>query len=257
MVNVIGAFAINVTATTGAVALRIASALRITARGQLDARETLRHAHRFFVELAPLAVIASVAVGCVVGMQGLGYLQRYNATEVFGWAAGMSAFRDVGPLLLGFCLAARVGSRNAAELASMAARERLDALTALGLDPQRVVVMPRLVASIVVAACVYLPCSLIVVCVAFMVARVLGEQNLAVSTASLLEYVHVSALLEGWLRLTLFGAVIGVSSCHAGAAVTAQRSSHAIGRAVFTSGALCLCGVAIINLVVSVLGAVS
>lgn len=216
------------------------------ARGRVDVRETLRHLDRFAVQVLPLVLSASVIVGGVVAMQGLGYVERYNATEVYGWAAGLSSFREVGPLLLGLVLASRVGSRNTAELATLLAKERLDALTALGLDTGRVVVLPRLVAIACGTVLVFPLAAAVILLSAFVLAALVGGQLLAISWYSFTEYLEPSAIAGGVLRMALFGVLIAVSSCAFGLA--GGQDARRIGRNVYASSVASMSGVVILNL---------
>lgn len=221
----------------------------------IDGAETLRQVDRMLGDALPLLALSCFVVGGICAMQGLGYIERYAASEVFGWAAAMSAFRDIGPLLLGCGLAARVGARNTAEVAVMAARERLDAVRALGLDPWSVLLLPRLMATVVVAALVYFPACALVMVVAFVLAQLIGGQAVTVSFWSLVEYFQPAALANGLLRMTLFGVVVGASSCLAGAAVeSSDRSARAVGRAVYAGSVGSLCGVMTTNAALSLLG---
>ncbi|MBI1944413.1 MAG: ABC transporter permease [Deltaproteobacteria bacterium] len=240
----------------GALVLSARRALAAGGRLRIDAVETLRQTDRLFFDALPLVLVAGVAVGGVVAMQGLSYVTRYSAGEVFGWAAAMSAYRDVGPLLLGCGLAARIGARNTAELAVMAARERLDAVRALGLDPEPTVVWPRLVGTVLCSLLFWAPACTLVLGVAFVVASLIGDQRVATSVWSVVSYAHAGTLLNGLVRMVAFGLIVGLSSCHAGVSVATSddRSAGAIGRAVYAGSVLSLAGVVVTNAVVSLLG---
>jgi phospholipid/cholesterol/gamma-HCH transport system permease protein len=238
---------------TGALCLRAARVTRALMTGRFDARETLRLVDEGLHDAALTAFVGSVLIGGIVGLQGLGYLTRYFASEVFGWASALSGFRDVGPLLLAFTLAARVGTKNAAQTATLAARERLDALCALGIDPHKVVTTPRVVAVVVVAVLLYPLSSLVIIGVAFAFAALLGGQSLATSAWSVSTYVETTVLFEGLLRLSLFAAIIGLCTTHAGLSLwqSKESSAAAIGRAVYHGSVLSLTGVVVVNLAAS------
>jgi phospholipid/cholesterol/gamma-HCH transport system permease protein len=241
---------------TGALLVRAARLARAFVGGRCDARETLRLTHDALVDAAPTAFVGAILIGGIVGLQGLGYLTRYFATEVFGWAAAVSAFRDVGPLLLAFALAARVGTKNAAQVATLAARERLDALCALGLDPHAVVSAPRTVSVVVAAVVLYPLAGLVILAVAFLCAAVLGGQNVTTSAWSVVTYVHPGVLWEGLFRLSAFAAIIGLCTTHAGLSLwqRGETSAAAVGAAVYRGSVLSLTGIVVVNLVASWLG---
>lgn len=232
----------------GVVRLALATAAQaLTLR--IDRAETVRQLDRLGLSALPLILAGAAIVGGVVAMQGLGYVSRYNATEVYGWAAGLSAYREVGPLLLGLTLAARVGTKNAAELASMTANERIDALVALGLDDRRVVLAPRIVAITVFAAIVFPLCTTTIVAVAFVLAALLGDQLMVVSYHSLAEYLPASHILEGLARLVAFGAVTAVVSTYFGR--NSGRQAKSIGSAVYSSSVASMTAIVILNLYLS------
>jgi phospholipid/cholesterol/gamma-HCH transport system permease protein len=241
---------------TGALLLRAGRVLRAVVTGRIDGRETLRLVDEALADAALTALLGSVLIGGIVGLQGLGYLTRYFATEVFGWAAAVSGFRDVGPLLLAFALAARVGTKNTAQTATLAARERIDALCALGLDPQVVVTAPRTVAVVVAAVLLYPLSALVIIVVAFAFAAVLGGQSIAISAWSVATYVHATVLWEGLLRLALFATLIGLCTTHAGLSLwqRGDQSAAAIGGAVYRGSVLSLTGVVVVNLAASWFG---
>ncbi len=243
----------------GAILVRAAQTVDGMVRLKVDGRETLRQLDRLLRDALPLMLVACTAVGGIVAMQGLGYIKRYAAGEVFGWAAALSSYRDVGPLLLGVGLAARTGARNTAEVAMMAARERLDAVRALGLDPERVLIAPRVVATVAASALLYVPSCSVVLAVGFVVADLVGGQSIATSWWSFVEYLEPASLANGLVRMTLFGAVVGLSSCHAGVSVerSADCSAGAIGRAVYAGSVLSLCGVMVLNAALSLVGGAS
>lgn len=248
----------GVFAGSGALLLRALLVLRVLVRGRCDAKETLRLTDAALRDAGATVVVGSFIIGGIVGLQGLGYLTRYNATEVFGWAAALSAFRDVGPMLLAFALAARVGTRNSAQTATLAQRERLDALCALGIDPHAVVTAPRVVAIVLAALLLYPAAAAAILVTGFGFARVLGGQSLAISAWSVASYVTPTVIAEGLVRLVCFGGIIGLCSTHAGLSLwqapNRGDSAGAIGGAVYFGSVLSLCGVVVVNLTLSLLG---
>ena len=192
----------------------VAVALYELLRGQVDFREFMRHLYRFTFGVFPIVLMASIAVGGVVAMQGLEYVARYNASEVFGWAAGISAFRDVGPLLLSFVLANAAGARNTAELLAWRAQAGEVSFKALGIHTFRIIEGPRLYA-LTLSAMLLFPIAVITTLVsAFLIAGMVGHQNLFVSFHSVQHYVPVAILAAGFLRLACFGFMIGIFSIY-------------------------------------------
>ena len=225
-------------------------------RGRVDVRETIRLTDVGVREVLGTAVAGAIVIGGIVGLQGLSYLTRYNASEVFGWAAALSAFRDVGPVLLAFAIAARLGTQNSADTAASAARERIDALCALGLDPLRVVIAPRVCAVTLTALLLYPPCAALMLFVAFVFALALGGQPVAVSWWSVVTYIGAGVLWEGLGRMALFGVVIGTATTHAGLSLwlSDRRAARDIGAAVYDGSVTSVIAISVVNGALSLAG---
>ena len=217
---------------------------------RVDSLELGRQFYRFCFGSIPITFGGSCIVGGVVAMQGLSYLSKYNATEVFGWAAGLSAYREVGPLLLGLTIAARLGAKNTAELMTMRSRNRLESLTALGIDVTSVVLLPRFLAIAFSTVILFPICGITILATAFFLAEQIGGQNVFISWHSFTTYVYAYQILQGFLRMTLFGLWVGLCSCYF-ACHRDERDARAIGRAVFSSSVASMCGVVMINLYLS------
>lgn len=248
----LGLFVLVVCHHTGGVTLLLWETLARLARLRVDLAETVRHLERFGVRALPIVLAGSVIVGGVVGMQGLGYVERYHATDVFGWAAAVSSYREVAPMLLGLIVASRIGARNTAELATMVARDRVDSIRALGLDPRRVLLLPRLVAITISALVLYPIATTTVLLSAFLTAAAVGGQRLQASWSSVVEYMPATVVLEGLLRLTAFGLLIAVASCWFG--TLGGRDARAIGRNVYAQSVASFTGIVVVNLYLTFLG---
>src|SRR5205823_7518561 len=78
-------------------------------------------------------------------------LDQFGARPVVGRLVSASMIKELGPVLTGLMLCGRVGSGIAAELGSMAVTDQINALRALGTDPIRKLVVPRMFAGIIMA----------------------------------------------------------------------------------------------------------
>jgi phospholipid/cholesterol/gamma-HCH transport system permease protein len=114
----------------------------------MDGREALRQAYDMGV--GSILVVATVCAfaGAMLTVQGAVSLQAFGAPEMLGMFVAVAGVREVFPLVAGGCVGAKVGSAMAAEMATLRAGHQLDALEVMGLDPARLLVAPRLVASV-------------------------------------------------------------------------------------------------------------
>jgi phospholipid/cholesterol/gamma-HCH transport system permease protein len=246
-----GRTGLAVAAMTGAVVVVVARTFAALARGHVDRQETLRHIVRFGYGSMPVLLATSFLVGGIVAVQGLNYVDRYNATEVFGWASALSSFREVGPLMLGLALAARVGTKNTAELASLAAFERLDALQALGLDVFRTVVAPRVTAITMVGVLAFSLTTTTILLTSFVLAWAVGDQRLAVSFSSMTTYLPARHVVSGLMRMSAFALVLAATTTAAG--LDDSRDPSKIGARVFASSVASMSVIVVLNLVLTFL----
>ncbi|MBI5472344.1 MAG: ABC transporter permease [Ignavibacteriae bacterium] len=100
-------------------------------------------------ESIPIIFVSSLAIGCLLTVEVGNQLEGFGAKLLTGRTTALSVIREMGPIVTGLMLAARVGARNGAELGAMQISEQIDALRAFGADPIARLVMPRLVAALV------------------------------------------------------------------------------------------------------------
>jgi phospholipid/cholesterol/gamma-HCH transport system permease protein len=89
--------------------------------------------------------------GAVLALQSGLTLDQFGARPVVGRLVAASMVKELGPVLTALMLAGRVGSGIAAELGSMVVTDQINALRALGTDPIRKLVVPRVIAGVVMA----------------------------------------------------------------------------------------------------------
>jgi len=86
--------------------------------------------------------------GAVLALHTSKTLATFGATAMTGSLVALSLVRELGPVLASLMLAGRVGSGMASELGSMVVTEQISAMRALGTDPIKKLVVPRLLATI-------------------------------------------------------------------------------------------------------------
>jgi phospholipid/cholesterol/gamma-HCH transport system permease protein len=97
----------------------------------------------------PIVVLTGFFTGCVLALQSATALKEFGAVNMTGRLVTLSMVKELGPVLTGLMVSGRNASGMASELGSMKVSEQIDAMRALGTDPIRKLVTPRLVATIV------------------------------------------------------------------------------------------------------------
>jgi phospholipid/cholesterol/gamma-HCH transport system permease protein len=97
----------------------------------------------------PIVSLLSLFIGGVLALQTGHSLSKIPGLQDYlGSIVGLSMCRELGPLMTAFILAGRVGSATAAELASMTVYQEIDALVTMNLSPERLLVLPRILAGL-------------------------------------------------------------------------------------------------------------
>src|SRR5712664_796908 len=96
-----------------------------------------------------IIVLTGFFTGGVLTVQTFPTLKAYGAQSQTGYLVAISLVRELGPVLCALMVTGRVGSAISAELGSMVVSQQIDAMRALGTDPIRKLVAPRLLALVV------------------------------------------------------------------------------------------------------------
>lgn len=98
-----------------------------------------------------VVLLTGIFTGAVLALQSGLTLDQFGARPVVGRLVSASMIKELGPVLTALMLAGRVGSGIAAEIGSMVVTDQINALRALGTDPIRKLVVPRVIAGVVMA----------------------------------------------------------------------------------------------------------
>ncbi|MBI4885739.1 MAG: ABC transporter permease [Acidobacteria bacterium] len=180
--------------------------------------------------------------GAALALQTGQTLDRFGARTLVGQLVSASMIRELGPVLTALMLAGRVGSGMAAELGSMAVTDQINALRALGTDPLRKLVVPRVLASTVMAPVL----TVIADTFAITAGWIISVTNLGVSTSTywtqVQEGLYLGDAWQGLIKPVVLGLVIGTVGCHVG--LSARGGTQGVGRA--TTNAVVVASVLVI-----------
>jgi phospholipid/cholesterol/gamma-HCH transport system permease protein len=154
--------------------------------------------------------------GAVLTLQTSKSLSRFGAVAMTGSLVAIALVRELGPVLASLMLAGRVGSGIASELGSMVVTEQINAMRALGTDPIKKLVVPRILASVTMLPILTIVADgLGIIGGMFIAVFVLHiTANLYLSSAwNNLTYMD---LFGGLLKPLIFGALVALVGCHCG-----------------------------------------
>jgi phospholipid/cholesterol/gamma-HCH transport system permease protein len=226
-VATLGRLALWLLRWVGAVGLVIARTILHLPR--VDLGELGRATVLFGFRSLPLTFGAATLIGATVVLQAGVYATKFGARLYTGWAAGYALLWEFGPLLLGLIMAARIGARNAAELALLTVNGQIEGLRGISLDPFRLLVAPRVVAAVVSVSALATVTFLVAIAWEAVAAYFALDLPLRVFMASFEDMLRWPDLVGGLLKATAFGFAIAVVSTAAGLQV--RGGAQGVGRA--------------------------
>ena len=179
-------------------------------------REILAQMDTIGVGSLMIILLTGLFTGGVLALQTSATLKTFGATGVTGQLVMTSMVREMGPVLASLMLAGRVGSAIAAELGSMVVSEQVDAMRALGTDPIKKLVWPRLITLMLMAPALTLLADMVGAVGGWMVSSALMNVASSVYISSAKNALTINDIIGGLLKPTVFGLIIAIVSCRAG-----------------------------------------
>ena len=195
-----------------------------------------------------LVVSASVLVGLIATFQVAYQLKTFGAHVLSAQTIGWFTARELGPLVAALLVVARSASAIAGEFASMSANAEIDALRAMGLDPVKYLVAPKLAALLIV-----LPAMTVFAIFFIEVGVLIGNLLLGVTANHVLADIRGSLqirdILVGTGKSMIFGLVLGVIAADEGLSI--ERRVSAIGEAATRSVMFCMIAILTVDTLVN------
>jgi phospholipid/cholesterol/gamma-HCH transport system permease protein len=204
--------------------------------------ETIAQMDAIGVGSLTIIILTGFFTGGVLTVQTFPTLKSYGAQSQTGYLVAVSLVRELGPVLCALMVTGRVGSAISAELGSMVVSQQIDAMRALGTDPIRKLVAPRLFALLV---------SLPLLTVLADVLGIFGGWVTAVALYSVSSSVFISAvrdgittddLIGGLVKPIVFSLIIGTIACRQG--LSTEGGTVGVGRS--TTRAVVLASIIVI-----------
>ena len=205
--------------------------------GVVGKRRRVEEVFRYIVQIAidsfPLVGIISAFIGMVMVMETVYTLKRFGAESYAGGLVGISMARELGPVILAFIIAGRVGAAIAAELGTMKITEQIDVLEVLAVDPVKYLVSPRLLAAVIGVPCLFLLSLFLAVAGGFVVGVTIVGIGSGMYIQQTFEFVAMKDIFVGFVKTVVFAAIVILTSAHEG--LHARGGAEGVGRAATTA----------------------
>ena len=169
-------------------------------------------------------------VGAILVMQFYLMLSKYEATSLLGGLATSATMREIGPLIISFLLAGKIGAFTTAEIGTMTVTEQIDAIRCLGTDPIEYLIIPRFIAIIVCSTLLLFFGLLVGLVGSIMIADVLYNINILQFLESIPKFAGFWSLFGGVCKSIIYGTIVALVSTYKG--YTATGGAKGVGIAV-------------------------
>ena len=177
----------------------------------------------------PVIMITGTFVGLVLAVQSYDQLRAAGFEQRMGVLVTLTLVQELGPVLAGVMVAGRVGGALTAELGTMRVTEQISALTVMGADPIRQLVVPRFLAGILLTPLLTFFCDLGGSLAGWFIAVILK----GIPSEPYWYYIKYAIewwdVMVGFVKSVVFGGAIGLIACYKG--FHCRTGAEGVGRA--------------------------
>jgi phospholipid/cholesterol/gamma-HCH transport system permease protein len=177
----------------------------------------------------PIVVLTGLSIGAVLALQTSTTLQQFGSVSLTGQLVSFSMIKEIGPVLTSLMLAGRAATGMASELGSMKVTEQIDAMRALGTDPVKKLITPRVVSTVVMLFFLSILSDLMGLFGGYIVA----VSRLGLTTSqywtSTYQQLQFPDVFQGLCKPFFFGFIIATVGCYYG--LSTKGGTQGVGRA--------------------------
>lgn len=164
----------------------------------------------------PIVLLTGFFTGAVLALQTYRTLQTFGEVDLMGQAVALSVVRELGPVLTALMVAGRNSSGIASEIGSMLVSEQIDALRALGTDPLRKLVSPRLYATLFTLPLLTILADFLAMFGAYLVSITIAKLTSAEYWTSVYQSLNFHDVTQGLVKPFFFAVAIALVGCYFG-----------------------------------------
>ena len=218
----------------GRVALFLVATLKGFGTPPFYAREFLLSLFHIGWLSLPVVGLTAIFTGGALALQIYAGGARFNAEAVVPQIVAIGMVRELGPVLVGLMIAARVTSSIAAEIATMKVTEQIDALVTLSTDPMKYLTVPRVLAGLLVVPGLVAVGDIIGVFGGYVVATETLGFNSAAYIQNTVDFLELRDIVSSLAKGAAFGFIATLMGCYYG--MQSGRGAQGVGAA--TKGAV-------------------
>jgi phospholipid/cholesterol/gamma-HCH transport system permease protein len=195
--------------------------------------DTLEQMDLIGVGSLPIVILTGFFIGGVMVLQTAAQFEKFGETVLTGDAVSLALVRELGPAITALLVAGRNASGIASELGSMVVTEQVDAMRALGTDPIRKLVTPRVVATVLMLPLLTVVSDFVGLCGGFFVAYFTLRLGAVQFWTRAIDALEIGDIAQGLAKPFVFGLIIATVGCYQGLRV--KGGTQGVGRATTTA----------------------
>lgn len=229
----VGAATLAALATVGNLALYVATTLSHLVRPPFYLREFGASLLQIGYFSLPVVGLTALFTGGALALQIYAGGARFSAEALVPQIVAVGMVRELGPVLVGLMIAARVTSSIAAEIATMKVTEQLDALVTLSTDPMKYLTLPRVLAATLVMPVLVGVGDVIGIMGGYIVATERLGFNPATYITNTVNFLEALDIISSLAKGAVFGFIAALMGCWFG--MNSARGAMGVGRATKSS----------------------
>ena len=196
--------------------------------------ETINQCYLLGVQSLVIVLLTSLFTGMVISLESAVQAVQYGFAGIVGGAVAYGSVRELGPMFTAVVVAGRSGAAIAAELGSMVVTEQIEALTSMGLEIPRFLVLPRLLAMVVMLPLLTIFADVISILGGMWIAQAYAHISPDTFISSARQTIGFNDVLKGLIKSVIFGVIIAMVGAYQGL----KTRGGAAGVGVSTTGAV-------------------
>jgi phospholipid/cholesterol/gamma-HCH transport system permease protein len=177
----------------------------------------------------PIVVLTGFFIGAVMVLQTAAQFERFGQTALTADVVSLALVRELGPTITGLLVAGRNSSGIASELGSMIVTEQVDAMRAMGTDPTRKLVAPRVVATVLMLPLLTATADFVGLIGGYVVSHFTLRLGAIAYWTRAVDALEFSDLMQGLSKPLIFGFILSTVGCYQGLSV--RGGTQGVGRA--------------------------
>jgi phospholipid/cholesterol/gamma-HCH transport system permease protein len=208
MIRQLGAYTLYALRSIGGMGIFLARASYYTLTPPLKVSWVVRQIWFIGFQSTLVIFLTGAFTGMVLGLQGFYTLNRFGSAALLGPMVALSLIRELGPVLSALMVTGRAGSAITAEIGIMRISEQIDAIELMGLNPQRYLVVPKLLAGLITLPLLTAIFDVVGIFGGYVVGGKLLGLGRGTYFGEMANYIDMQDILEGIYKSLTFGVLI-------------------------------------------------